>query len=62
MARRAGWRTWLNGASITIGCNNVFGQDPPKAYGQFFSNAYGYPGAIYDATGRFVYFTLKKRF
>ena len=59
---KAGWKNWLNNTSITIGCNNVFGQDPPKAYGNFLSNAYGYPGSIYDATGRFVYVSLKKKF
>ena len=58
----ASWKNWLNNASITIGCNNVFGQDPPKAYGNFFGNAYGYPSFIYDGTGRFVYVSLKKKF
>ena len=51
----------LNDTSITIGCNNVFGQDPPKAYG-FGGSSTGYPGFIYDATGRFVYVTLRRKF
>jgi len=55
------WKKALNDTSITIGCNNVFGQDPPKAYG-FGGSSTGYPGFIYDATGRFVYVTLRKRF
>ena len=58
----ASWKNWLNNASITIGCNNVFGQDPPKAYGSMFTNPYGYPFFIYDGTGRFVYVSLKKKF
>jgi iron complex outermembrane receptor protein len=56
------WKNLLNHTSVTIGCNNVFGQDPPKAFGPFFGNGTGYPGAIYDATGRFVYVSLKKKF
>ena len=50
----------LKSTSLTIGCNNVFGQDPPKAYGGGGSGT-GYPGFIYDATGRFVYVTLTKK-
>jgi outer membrane receptor protein involved in Fe transport len=55
------WKNLLNNATITVGCNNVFGQDPPKAFGQG-GNAVGYPGFTYDATGRFVYARLTKRF
>jgi len=57
-----GWKNRLNNTSITIGCNNVFGQDPPKAYGEGFGNPFGYPAAIYDPTGRFLYVTLRKKF
>ena len=56
------WKSLLNNTSITIGCNNVLGQDPPKAFGFFFGNSTGYPGSIYDATGRFVYVSLTKKF
>jgi outer membrane receptor protein involved in Fe transport len=56
------WKTLLDNTSITIGCNNVFGQDPPQAYGSLRSNGFGYPGFIYDATGRFVYISLTKKF
>jgi iron complex outermembrane recepter protein len=56
------WKNLLNNISLTVGCNNVFGQDPPKAYGTLFINPFGYPGSIYDATGRFVYVSLKKKF
>jgi iron complex outermembrane receptor protein len=51
----------LRGTVVTIGCNNVFGQDPPKAYGEG-GNAVGYPGFTYDATGRFVYGRITKKF
>jgi iron complex outermembrane recepter protein len=51
----------LRGTIITIGCNNVFGQDPPKAFGEG-GNAVGYPGFTYDATGRFVYGRITKKF
>jgi iron complex outermembrane receptor protein len=51
----------LRGTVVSIGCNNVFGQDPPKAYGEG-GNAVGYPGFTYDATGRFVYGRITKKF
>src|SRR5438067_2743797 len=51
----------LRGTIITIGCNNIFGQDPPKAWGEG-GNAVGDPGFTYDATGRFVYARLTKKF
>ena len=55
------WKRALNNTTITVGCNNVFGQDPPLAYNGG-GNATGYPGAIYDAVGRFVYVSLTKKF
>ena len=55
------WDQMLNGTSFTIGCNNVFDQDPPFASGQG-GNSVGYPGFTYDATGRFVYVRLMKKF
>ena len=55
------WDHLLRGTIITIGCNNIFGQDPPKAWGEG-GNAVGYPGFTYDATGRFVYARLTKKF
>jgi iron complex outermembrane receptor protein len=58
---RSVWDHLLRGTIITIGCNNIFGQDPPKAWGEG-GNAVGYPGFTYDATGRFVYGRLTKRF
>jgi iron complex outermembrane recepter protein len=55
------WKRCLNGTSITIGCNDIFGQDPPFASGQA-GNSNGYPGFLYDSTGRFVYVSLTKKF
>ena len=56
------WKTILNNTSIIVGCNNIFGQDPPPAFGLFFSNAENYPGFQYDNLGRFWYLQLKKKF
>ena len=56
------WQRFLfQGTSITLGCNNVFGQDPPSANGEV-GNGQNYPGFTYDATGRFVYGRLTKKF
>jgi len=55
------WQRWAKGTVLTIGCNNVFGTDPPFASGEQGSGT-GYPGFTYDATGRFVYFRLTKKF
>jgi outer membrane receptor protein involved in Fe transport len=55
------WQRVLNGTTITVGCDNIFGQDPPVAYG-FGGNSTNYPGFLYDATGRFVYVQLTKKF
>ncbi|MBA3543640.1 MAG: TonB-dependent receptor [Chthoniobacterales bacterium] len=55
------WQRVLNGTTITVGCDNITGEDPPKAYG-FGGNSTGYPGFLYDATGRFVYVQLTKKF
>jgi iron complex outermembrane receptor protein len=56
------WKTILNNSTVTIGCNNIFGQDPPKAFGFFSSNLVSYPGSTYDNLGRFWYVELKKKF
>jgi iron complex outermembrane recepter protein len=55
------WQRVLNGTTITLGCENIFGQDPPSAYG-FGGSSTKYPGFLYDATGRFVYVSLTKKF
>jgi iron complex outermembrane receptor protein len=51
-------RRLLNGTRITIGCNNVFDQDPPQA----FLTSANYPDFLYDSVGRFVYVSLTKKF
>ncbi|MFN2622249.1 MAG: TonB-dependent receptor plug domain-containing protein [Chthoniobacterales bacterium] len=51
----------LKGTTFTVGCNNVFDTDPPFASGQG-GNSVGYPGFTYDATGRFYYVRLTKKF
>jgi iron complex outermembrane receptor protein len=56
------WQTILNNSTITLGCNNIFGQDPPKQFGLFFANSNNYPGFEYDNIGRFWYIELKKKF
>jgi len=53
------WKQVLNGTTVTLGCNNVFGMDPPKAYGSGGSSI-GYPGSIYDASRCFVCLRLTK--
>jgi hypothetical protein len=56
------WKTILNNSTVTVGCNNIFGQDPPAMFGIFFANANNYPGFEYDNIGRFWYVELKKKF
>lgn len=51
------WQRLLNDTTITLGCNNVFGHDPPASGG-----IENYPDFIYDSTGRFVYLSVRKRF
>jgi outer membrane receptor for ferrienterochelin and colicin len=55
------WQTILNNSTITIGCNNIFGQDPPRTFGFFFGGP-NYPYVEYDDIGRFWYVELKKKF
>src|SRR5437773_1672881 len=56
------WQTILNNSTITVGVNNIFGEDPPKSIGFEFGNSTGYPGSSYDNLGRFVYARLIKKF
>ena len=51
------WKRLLNGTTVTLGCNNVFGHDPPDAF-----TSSNYADFLYDSTGRFVYVSLQKRF
>ena len=52
------WKRLLNATTIAIGCNDVFGQDPPRAK----NTPTNYPHILYDPTGRFVYASLTKQF
>src|SRR4029077_3658549 len=56
------WKTILNNSTVTLGCNDVFGQDPPTMFGVNQSNANNYPAFAYDNIGRFWYVELKKKF
>ena len=56
------WKTVLNNTRITLGVNNIFGQDPPTEFGFERQNSIKYPGYYYDNLGRFVYLELKKKF
>lgn len=54
------WRRLLKGTTLTLGVNNLFGQDPPVAFGG--GSGANYPANIYDSTGRFLYASVKKKF
>jgi iron complex outermembrane recepter protein len=56
------WKNILNNSTITVGVNNIFGEDPPKSFGFEFGNSVGYPGSLYDDLGRFWYVRLIKKF
>ncbi len=56
------WKNILNNTKITVGVNDVFGEDPPKQFGIQAGNSTGYPGFQYDNLGRFLYVELKKKF
>ena len=53
-----GWRAWLNGTTLTLGMQNVFGTDPPFVAG-FLKTTTTNRSPI---KGRFWYVQLKKRF
>jgi len=55
------WRRLVEGTTLTFGVNNVFDDDPPFASGEG-GNAVGYPGFTYDATNRFWYWRITKKF
>jgi iron complex outermembrane recepter protein len=56
------WKNLLNNTTFTVGCNNIFGEDPPKAFGTFLGNSNNYPGGLYDNLGRFWYVQMVKKF
>jgi hypothetical protein len=49
---------WYDGVTLTVGCNNMFNQQPPFAFG-FNSNT---DLAAFDGFGRMVYFQVSKKF
>ncbi len=53
----SGWKKWLNGTKITVGCLNVGDVDPP-----FANIEEGYDTQTADPTGRFIYASVRKRF
>jgi iron complex outermembrane recepter protein len=55
------WARLFQGTTVTFGVNNVFDDDPPFASGGG-GNGVGYPGFTYDATNRFWYWRLTKKF
>ncbi len=54
-----GWRTWLNGTTITAGMINIFDLDPPFTSGTLEN---GHDESSFNIKGRFWYLSLKKRF
>lgn len=52
---------WLRELRLVAGARNLADWDPPQAYGNG-GNASGYPGALYTSEGRFVYFSVTKKF
>ncbi len=56
------WKTVLNNTTLTVGVNDIFGEDPPHEIGFEEGNSIGYPGFLYDDLGRFVYGKITKRF
>ncbi len=52
---------YLADTKVTVGVLNALDRAPPFASGSQ-SNSVGYPGFMYDPTGRFVYVQLTKRF
>jgi len=51
---------WYSDLKLTVGCNNLLDQDPPFV-ADGGNNSNGYPGFLYNDTGRFIYFGLEKK-
>jgi iron complex outermembrane receptor protein len=56
------WKTVLNNTTLTVGVNDIFGEDPPPEVGFEHGSSLGYAGFLYDNLGRFVYGKLTKKF
>jgi iron complex outermembrane receptor protein len=54
-----GWRAWLNKTTVTLGVNNVFGEEPPFVAA---AGENGYDESTANIKGRTWYVALKKRF
>jgi iron complex outermembrane recepter protein len=54
-----GWRSWLNGTTVTLGMNNVFDFAPPFVAAAFEN---GYDEQTANIKGRTWYVALKRRF
>jgi hypothetical protein len=56
------WKTLVNNSTLTVGVNDIFGEDAPHEFGFERGNSTGYPGFLYDNLGRFVYGKITKKF
>jgi TonB dependent receptor len=56
------WKTILNDTTLTVGVTDIFGEDPPHAFGYESGLVFFYPGSLYDNLGRFWYVRMIKRF
>jgi iron complex outermembrane receptor protein len=56
------WKKIVNNSTVTVGVNNIFGEDPPPEFGFELGSTLGYPGFAYDNLGRFWYARLIKKF
>lgn len=54
-----GWRSWLNGMTLTAGMNNIFDEDPPFVASAFANN---YDESAASIRGRVWYVAVRKRF
>jgi outer membrane receptor protein involved in Fe transport len=52
--------SWFSDIDLTVGANNVFDKDPPFV-ADGGNNSNGYPGFLYNNTGRWVYVRLEKK-
>jgi hypothetical protein len=56
------WKNILSNTTLSVGVNNIFGEDPPKSFSFELGNLNGYPSSLYDNLGRFVYGRIIKKF
>jgi iron complex outermembrane recepter protein len=52
--------SWFSDIKLTVGANNITDEDPPFV-ADGGNNSNGYPGFLYNNTGRFVYFGIEKK-